>query len=41
MCKYWKVNGFGKERKGRERKSDLVRRLTAKKEVDEWGKIMK
>lgn len=34
MCKDWKVNGYGKLRKGRERWSDHKRRVFAIKEAN-------
>lgn len=35
MCKYWKINGFGKLRPDFERFSDHKRRMFAKKDIEE------
>lgn len=33
FCKYWKINGIGKESKGFERYSDHRRRMAAKEDA--------
>ena len=33
MCKYWKVNGFGKDKEGRESFSDFKRRSQANLDI--------